>query len=209
MGYSRQAAAIGFELIALPYLCRDQGNRYIFWILVSALFHKSALVMMPLAAFTGGQKPIVRFVWVIFTGALAAYYILGSASEHMWHHYVERQRESTGALVRVAMNVIPALVLLVYGRGLCNNDLERRVYLLIAIGAICAVPAAFLASTAADRISLYLIPIQLLVFGRIGRLKGQFGSVQFAVVFYYALVQFVWLNFASHAFVWIPYKTIL
>jgi hypothetical protein len=27
-----------------------------------------------------------------------------------------------------------------------------------------------------------------------------------AVVLYYALIQFVWLNYASHAFAWLPYQ---
>ena len=64
-------------------------------------------------------------------------------------------------------------------------------------------------ATAIDRVALYLIPLQLFVFARLPRLartvKGRTLLV-LGVVGYYSAVQFVWLNFATHAQYWLPYQ---
>ena len=65
-------------------------------------------------------------------------------------------------------------------------------------------------STAVDRMALYLIPIQLFVFARLPDVLGRGRSVRMwviAVVVYYAAVLLVWLNFATHAFAWVPYHS--
>ena len=66
------------------------------------------------------------------------------------------------------------------------------------------------ASTAIDRVGLYLLPMQLFVFSQLPEVfesshKNNMIWVGF-VIFYYATVEFVWLNFATHAFAWIPYN---
>jgi hypothetical protein len=67
------------------------------------------------------------------------------------------------------------------------------------------------ASTAVDRIALYMLPLQLVVFSYfpdvINRETVRDVTAPVAgVVLYYGLVQFVWLNFAAHAFAWLPYR---
>jgi hypothetical protein len=61
-------------------------------------------------------------------------------------------------------------------------------------------------STAVDRMSLYIMPLQIAVLARIPlAFNSTFGG-RFAVVGYLALVEFVWLNFAQHAHFWVPYQ---
>jgi hypothetical protein len=65
-------------------------------------------------------------------------------------------------------------------------------------------------STAVDRMALYLIPLQLFVFARLPDLMGRGRGLRnwvLAVVAYYAAVLFVWLNFATHAYTWVPYHS--
>ena len=65
-------------------------------------------------------------------------------------------------------------------------------------------------STAVDRVGLYLLPLQLVVFAylpeALGRGRGNTRSWVLAVIAYYATVEFVWLNYATHAFAWLPYR---
>ncbi|MCX7032362.1 MAG: EpsG family protein, partial [Arenimonas sp.] len=85
----------------------------------------------------------------------------------------------------------------------------RKLWLWIAVFAVVCLPLVGLASTAVDRVALYLIPLQLFVFSRIPLLATTVKMRTFlvvAVIAYYALVQFVWLNFATHAYGWVPYK---
>jgi len=62
-----------------------------------------------------------------------------------------------------------------------------------------------------DRVALYMLPLQLVVFAHLPDIFGRKnqGFVVAGVVVYYAAVQFVWLNFASHAFAWLPYRNYL
>jgi len=65
-------------------------------------------------------------------------------------------------------------------------------------------------STVLDRIGLYLLPLQIVVFVHVpdilGRMVGHKTFWIAAVLLYYAAVLFVWLNFASHSGAWIPYR---
>lgn len=65
-------------------------------------------------------------------------------------------------------------------------------------------------STALDRMALYLLPLQLFVFSHLPDVISAHGRRNFKVVglmlCYYALVLFVWLNFADNAHGWVPYQ---
>ena len=65
-------------------------------------------------------------------------------------------------------------------------------------------------STAVDRVALYLLPLQLVVFAYLPEVAGRATTPNkdwvWLVLGYYALVQFVWFNYATHAPWWIPYR---
>src|SRR5690606_13675070 len=94
---------------------------------------------------------------------------------------------------------------------LAPDIVERRLWTWVSVHALACVPLVALSATAVDRISLYFIPLQILMSAR---LPGIMPSVQArtavvcAIVVYYAAVQFVWLNFAQHAFARLPYRFI-
>ena len=119
----------------------------------------------------------------------------------------------SAAMIRLAMNLLPSVILLVWGKKFTFSDAERRLWLLFAIisvglfGVFLASPA----STAIDRIALYMLPLQLVGFAQAPDALGEASDPDVSVpvlgvVAYYALVQFVWLNFADHAFAWVPYR---
>jgi len=64
-------------------------------------------------------------------------------------------------------------------------------------------------STAVDRVALYMLPMQMVVFGYlpdvIGRGKLTRGPILLVLV-YYGLVEFVWLMFATFSYAWVPYR---
>jgi len=109
-------------------------------------------------------------------------------------------------------NVAPAAILSIWQRRFTLIDTEQRIWRWVALLAIALlliypiVPS----TTALDRLGLFVIPLQLVVFSHLPDVFGRQGrSNQFwvtAVRAYYALVQFVWLNFAAHAFAWLPYQ---
>ena len=209
MGYTRQAVALGFALVGLTALGKAQVRSFIFLVAVGATFHKSAVLLLPIAALAASRNRLLTGFLVVLTTALLYYLLLADASEALWKNYVEAEYQSQGGLIRVLMNVVPAGLLIVFRKRLVPDPQERKLWLWIAVFSLACLPLVGLASTAVDRVALYLIPIQLFVFSRVPRLartvRGRTPLV-LGVVAYYAAVMFIWLNFSVHAEYWLPYQ---
>ena len=67
----------------------------------------------------------------------------------------------------------------------------------------------FPSSTAIDRVAVYVMPLQLAVFSRMPLLLGDRMSGRVLVIFLALAIQFVWLNYATHASLWIPYRMVV
>ena len=209
MGYSRQAVALGFALLGLAALGNGRVRAFVMWIAIGATFHKSAVLLLPIAALATSRNRFLSIGLVGVTTGLLYYLLLADASEALWTNYVEAQYQSEGGLIRVLMNVLPAALLIVFRKRLAPDPHERKLWLWIAVFALACLPLVGMASTAVDRVALYLIPIQLFVFSRLPRLASTVKVrtlLVLAVVGYYTAVLFVWLNFATHAQYWLPYR---
>lgn len=211
MGYSRQGAALGLALIGLSALGRHEVRQFVIWVLLGALFHKSAVLLLPIAALAATKNKTWTFAWVGVTAASGAYFLVLDSADTLWTNYVEADYQSQGGLIRVLMNGVPALIIIIYRNRLFYSVSERKLWIWMAILALIMVPLVTVSSTAVDRVALYFIPIQLFVFSRLPMLArvGDQKLWSFGVVAYYALVLFVWLNFAVHAKYWLPYQSYL
>jgi EpsG family len=213
MGYSRQGVALGLAMLGLVALGKKGTGWFVFWVLLAATFHKTAVLLLPLAALAAAHNRFVAMAWGAGSLALGYWLFFEDSLEKLYVTYVEAEYQSSGAMIRLAMNIVPAVILLVWGKKFTFSDAERHLWLLFAIIslALLGVFLASPASTAIDRIALYMLPLQLVIFAHapdaIGEESDPDVSVPvLGVVAYYALVQFVWLNFADHAFAWVPYR---
>jgi len=80
---------------------------------------------------------------------------------------------------------------------------------LMTLGAMVLVPFA---STAVDRMALYLAPLQLVVWSRLPLLFATVRARTFmiaTILGLYATVMFVWLTYGTNARYWIPYHNVL
>lgn len=212
MGYSRQGVAIGLFLLAVTYLDKGKFVIYIVLIMIAALFHKTALLLLPLGVFLYGKGILLRILMMfpVFYGGWDL--LLADQQDKLWENYVEAQMQSDGAKIRVAMNLIPSLLFLIYRKEWKRSYPDYKFWFWIALGSIVFVTLVGFASTAVDRVALYFIPIQLVVFSRLPYLARRQISpsvTKVLIVIGYALVLFVWLNFATHSFAWIPYQNLL
>ena len=209
MGYTRQSVAMGFELLALVALMDGRMRRFALLVACGALFHKSVIVLLPLSVLASSRNRFWTFVWVGLTGVGLGLVVLVEHYDALWQNYVEAQMVSEGGPIRVAMNALPAVLLLMFRKKLAPEGDERRLWMWMAVFSLACIPLVGLASTAVDRVALYFMPIQLYVFSRIHRLFDGQSYKTMAVVgvmLGYGLVQWVWLNYASHAFAWLPYQ---
>lgn len=213
MGYTRQSAAIGFVMLGLVALGRGQARKFVFWIVVGALFHKTAVLLLPIAALAATKNRVWTWFWVGIIALLGTWFFLYDVSEDLWKNYVvsEYAEASEGGPIRVAMNAVPALLFLFLKNRLIEGEGERRLWTWIALWSLACIPLLYVSATAVDRIALYFIPLQLYCFAHLPRLTRH-PSVRAlmvsGVITYYGIVQFVWLHFASHAEAWLPYRTV-
>jgi hypothetical protein len=215
MGYTRQAAALGLLMAALPQYFRGRLWRVALALIVAAAFHKSAIIVIPLLVIASSRR---RFLTVLSLGAVALmiyYLFVVSAVDSLFTHYVAAKYNASGAGIRIAMNLVPASIFLIWSGRFRMEREERRLWTVLSLGSFLAF-AMFLvvpSSTAVDRISLYLIPLQVVVLSRLpyafSDSEAPSVALKFGVIAYSLVVQFVWLNFADNAFAWVPYRNYL
>lgn len=212
MGYTRQSIAIGILMAGLASLGRGGSViRFAIYVAFAALFHRTAVLVLPLVIFAGERNRILNVVAGIAAFVLFFDLFLSDATDQFVKSYIETRYSSQGAWIRVILNLIPALLLLVKPGRFGFTPQEEKVWRYIAITA-CFMPIILLAtpsSTAVDRMALYLMPLQIVVLARAYLLfaNPRFGVA--ALIAYSLMVQAVWLNFASHARLWLPYKSFI
>lgn len=218
MGYSRQGVAIGLEMIALLALQRDRLLLFLAWIALAATFHRTVLVLLilPASSLSGSLRfsQLIRILLLI--GAAYGLYtaVIAPDIDYYVQGYIEAQYQSQGALIRVVLCLLPALVFLFNRRRFRLSADTQRIWTLMSILAVAAAIGLFTvaSSTAVDRIALYLIPLQIFVGSRIPDTRV-FGIApaswnQLLIAFSFAVL-IVWLLFAGHSEYWLPYRNIL
>lgn len=211
MGYTRQGIALGFAMLALMALGRKSVIKFAIWIALAALVHRSAMLLLPIAALSTTRNRAWVAIWIGVLAVVGYLALIETDAETLYTNYIARGYESQGALVRLGMNAIAGTLFLLlrnrFGLDHASLVLWRWMSLLsLFLLAVFAVSPSV--STTLDRIGLYLLPLQLLVFSGLPNALGRKGSRKpwvLAVVAYYALILFVWLNFSSNAFAWRPY----
>jgi hypothetical protein len=179
MGYTRQSVAIGLVMLGLVAAGRKKPLLFVFWILMAGLFHKSAIVMLPLIALTATRNRWLIVLIVAVTGAVAYTVLLQDHADNLIRNYIEAQYASAGALIRLAMNAVPAALFLIYRKRIIITPSEYAIWRLFSVISLLLFLAYFTtgASTALDRLALYMIPLQLFVFSHLPDLLGRYNRM--------------------------------
>ena len=212
MGYSRQGVAIGLVMLGLSAIHKNDVFKFVLWLTMAALFHKTAVILIPLALLAGNKRRLLTIFWVAIMGVLLFVLLLQEHIENLMSGYIYDQYDSSGAAIRVAMNALPATLYLFYRNKLQLTAAQNTFWTWMSLGALAFIALLFVSpsSTAVDRIALYWIPLQLFVWSRVPDAIGQLGRKNagwvYSVILYSAAVQFVWLFFAVHSVYWLPYQ---
>lgn len=211
MGYTRQGVALGFILLGLVALSDGRVRLFVGWVLIGAAFHKSAVLMLPVAGLAASQSRLTSLAWAAAATLIGGYLFLFESADELWANYVEADYQSEGGLIRVLMNAVPAVLFLVLQRYLQLNEDERRLWWWMSVLAIACIPLVVMSSTATDRVALYLIPLQIFVFSRLPMicLDSRWSTlIVVSVMTYYSAVLLVWLMFANNSQFWLPYQLV-
>ena len=209
MGYSRQAVAIGILMAGLAALERGASIiRFTVYVAAAALFHKTVVIVLPLVIFASQRSRLLNLLAGIAGSILLYDIFLSQSVEGFVRNYIQTEYHSQGAAIRVVMNLVPATVMLLFRRRLQFTPVEMKTWTYFSLAAIAMLVALFIlpSTTVVDRLSLYLIPLQLAVLPRLAYLFKARNLGRYLIIFYSGLVLFVWLNFAVHAEYWLPYQ---
>lgn len=215
MGYMRQGTAIGLIMAGLVYCDGRSTRKLVLYIFLAALFHRTALLVLPLVLAPLFRRNLLYAIGggVVFAGLFAV--LLRQQTDELITNYVDAEYESSGAVVRVAMNLIPAVLALLWRKKLRFNQYESEVWSVFAVVSLALLPLVLASNftTAIDRIALFLIPLQIAILPRVPYIFGAQKTLNAQLVMlvcgYSAAVQLVWLVYASHAEYWVPYHSIV
>lgn len=209
MGYTRQGVAIGLMMAGLASLLRGGSViRYALYIAAAAMFHKTAVVGLPLIMFVSERGRPINALFLIASGVLMYDIFLSGATDQYFKTYIDAEYNSQGAAIRVAMSVIPATLFLLMRKRFAMGLREERLWRNFAYAAFALLILLFVlpSSTVVDRLALYVLPLQLIVIARLPRLGFGVGVGRLMAVGFSFAVMFVWLNYAVYAIAWIPYR---
>lgn len=208
MGYTRQAVAIGIVMVAL---LSNNFLHFIIKIAIAALFHKSALLLIPCVLALSSKNKKLTFLMILFSIILGYFVLVRDSVDDIMYTYIDKQYQSSGAFIRVMMCAIPSIIFLFYRKHLNLNEQFYKLWSLFSLISLVSLGLLFIFSsttTIIDRIALYCLPIQLVVFSflpQFFKARQKFFCV-IIICLYCFVIQFVWMNFANNAGAWIPYK---
>lgn len=211
MNYTRQSAAFGLVLWAMVALQDGRILRFVVFVVLAALFHKSAAVLIPLGVAVNVRGRILVLVWIGIISVVAYWVFIAELQEDLFEFYLAEQMASEGALIRVLMNAAAASVFLAKRDRFDMQPLEERFWTWMSIIALLFLPALWISpsSTVVDRVALYFMPVQLVAFSHLYIIVGSSGWRQFvtlSVAATYAIVMIVWFNYSPYAEAWLPYR---
>lgn len=215
MGYVRQGASIGLVLMALASLDKARTMLTIGYLVLATGFHSTAVIAFPMFVFALTQRNRGLSLVGTLIGAVLFLFVLVPRLDRFEVGYLDQEYDSGGAMVRVLMGLLPAMLILLRWRRFPASDRVRSVWLMIALANVLAMIALVVSSssTAVDRIALFVSIIQLAAFGEIRELTGAKARMtpflRMLMIGVAAAVQVVWLVFATHAEYWVPYNSIL
>jgi len=213
MGYVRQGIALGVIFWAIAVLNEGKAFKFIFLVGVAAAFHKSAVIIAGIGMFQEGRGKYIKSLAALLIVIGIYFAFVSGREQHYIHEYIESGMQSSGAYIRILMNLIPALFFFYFRKTWKRTyPTSYQLWYMISLGSIVALGTVFLASTATDRISLYFIPLQVVVWSRMPILMQKiipYWLTTLIVILYYAAVYIVFLKFAKWSFAWFPYKNTL
>src|SRR5690349_6045688 len=195
MGYTRQSIALGVLMAGLARQSRGASTlNFAIYVVVAAAFHKTAVVMFPLVALSGRGSRLVNVLLAVSATILMYDFFLGDTMQVLVHNYIDTEYSSQGALTRCTMNFVAAILLWILRDRLGFDPHEFKMWSNFSLASLLfmILLAVLTSSTVVDRLSLYLMPLQIVILSRVALLGGTRIAGTAAVLGYSFLIEFVW-----------------
>ena len=212
IGYARQAPALGLSFWA-TFRFLDKKFISSFLLLISAsLFHNSAMVLI--IVFSGfilfqARSRYKFFVFALLLVILTTY--MDQLSGRITN-YLNINLLSVGALPRIILVDIALITAIIFRKAILISPFQRNFILYFCLCGLMISLSVFIDSIVADRLILYWLVIQIIVYGNISLITINNNNRVFFLIFISFLNLFVltvWLGLGTFSPDWIPYKNFL
>lgn len=206
----RQSAAIGLMFLMLASWPKTGLLFKVSLILTAMSIHSSAILLFTFLVVRNDRYLLLRLLVAGVIALISASAITESAAFARYSQtYIEKDVESTGALVQVALSTFPALIFLIFRKKIrSRSGLSQQVELgvLMAVMALLLVP---LSTTGVSRAALYLSFVQMWVYPAFVYANANRTFATFAAGMISIAVFFIYFLFGTHAFGYLPYQSVI
>ena len=211
MGFTRQSTAIGLVLIALTYFKDNKLSFFFVFSFLAILFHKSSIIFIPIILLAGLNINL-KYLFLVFSIILISLIVILPELHRIESGYINKDSIyiSKGVIYRISLNIFSGLIFIIFYKKL---KFEKMINLLLFYSFLFNIIMIFFISdysTFVDRIIIYFVFMQIIIFSRLHYIIPQYKILfNFYVVLIYSIIYFIWLNFSIHSYAWLPYKNIL
>lgn len=215
MGYVRQSYAFYIVILALLNLINQKNYYFYFQIILATLFHKSAIIFLPLHFIISEKKNYYLILFLFFI-TLVFVYVERYSLYRLFKLYLGHDMDvsimnSMGVYLKFSINIIASIIFCFFRDKIFSNNIEYKICLVLLFGNFFFLCFAIISTTFADRMLLYFMAFQFFVFGNACKTISQ--NFKTKVVLFISLIYagyfLIWIFFANTKHAWIPYKNIL
>ena len=219
MGFVRQSLALSFMFLAINSSNENKTTKVLYYFILGFLFHKSSIIIFLLILIC--NKNIFKQIFstkVFLLIILISYLIYYSSSDfsNLIGVYIEDPRglslSSKGAIPRLLLSFTAVIIFFIYKHKFKFTDFENKFYTANSFLIIFLCLFVFKYSTLVDRLNIYCLPFQLVVFSRLFLIDSTLivkNLLNLTSVFIYGMIFVIWLYFSNSSHRWAPYYSFL
>ena len=219
LGTIRQSISIAFLTLCINEINKNRLYRHFFYSFISSIFHYTSSIFIFLPLLIQNKMSInlnkikkVLFLLFLFTFLFVIFndnYFTQLLETYLYRYHTPVSIKSP-LLIWIIIAIPSAILLLNYDKYK-KNDINKfwRYYSIIGLSMFLSI---FFNSVISLRLLLYFLPIQIYVFSNSPDLKIFKNSPQNAylgIIAFSFFILTIWLNFANHAYCYIPYENLL
>jgi hypothetical protein len=211
----RQALAVAFLMLAMTAFIDKKRMMTAFWIIIGASFHQSLIIFLPLAFLVGSKVSTKKIIIaLLIIGPISAIF-LSARMDVYSNRYITGDAESAGAILRLGLILISAILFEVYKKRIHNMfPQEYDLMRLFSLISFALIPVALVSSVAVHRLGYYVLPVSYFTLAIVPFvLSNSIKNIQFyrlMPVLLYGAYILVWFGTSRHAqMCYVPYDSYL
>ena len=223
MGYNRQGIALCILMFSINFFKEKKYLQYILLVITASLFHYASILylLFVLILIKNKFKLLINLILLTFLIILSSFIIQYDYFLFRIYNYIGAKIyfyildgnyfASTGIYYRLLINLLPAIIFIIFYKKFDTNNSEKKLYLVFSLLSISVFPIASLGTTFIDRLLIFLYPLQLYVYSNYNFYISErsHNIFIFLLFIFYFIILYVYLVFGLYSIEWIPYKSII